>query len=87
MKFLLLVALVTTLVSCGPPLDQEGNLGGEEFVGRFHGLDVFRVVTPRGVALYIGVKGGEAQRFTQHRVTQSKGGSTDYPLLVMDGEE
>lgn len=82
MKVLMIIALAL-LVSCGVPLGPDGNLGGETFIGKFHGVSVFRVITPDGVTLYIGIKDGKGQELTQWR-SSGKYGHTDYPMITVD---
>ena len=83
MRKLILVAIAAVMVSCGVPLDQTGNLGGERFVGKFHGIDVYRVVTPEGVEIYIGVGSSSKAVFTQW-TRRSKYGHTDYPFVTVE---
>jgi len=83
MKKLILVVLAAIMVSCGVPLDPKGNLGGEKFVGKFHGIDVYRVVTPGGTELYIGVGSSSKIVFTQW-TARSKYGHTDYPFITVE---
>ncbi len=54
MKKIFLVLAGLLLTSCAP-LKPDGSFGSEVFVGRFHGIEVYKVTTPEGVSLYLGV--------------------------------
>ena len=53
MKKIFFAIAILTLVGC-VPLKSDGSFGSEQFVGKFHGIEVYKVQTPDGTTLYLG---------------------------------
>jgi hypothetical protein len=52
----LALLLLVLASSCnGPPLDSKGEFTESEFIGNFHGVSVYSVITPPGNQIYLGI--------------------------------
>lgn len=82
-KLILIFIAVLTILSCGPALKSDGSFGSEEFVGRFRGIEIYKVITPNDKDLYIGIKGDTISVTSIH----SQGKSTTTRTVIIDGVE
>ncbi len=78
--FILAIGLI--LCSCGVPLKDDGTFGEEQFIGKFHGLSIYRVMTPEGTALYIGVSDDGNTVMTDYTTSNGKGATQHHRVIT-----
>lgn len=86
-KFLgIIIVAITLLSSCGPSLSASGEFGGQTYEGKFRDITIYRVTTPSGRALYLGVKDDGTLASTQYDSASGKS-RIPVPVIILDGHE
>lgn len=83
-KMIMLILAMCCFVGCGPNLKRDGSFPeeAETFVGKFRGVSIYRIYTPNGNNLYLGVK--EDESVTGVQTFTGKG--IPVPVIIIDGE-
>ena len=85
-RILSAIAMAMVVTSCGPDLKPNGEFGEETFVGKFHGVSIYRVETPHGTPLFIGLT--EDNKPVTVNSVQSNGKTTyTVPVIIVDGKK
>ena len=84
-KFLLLAAICFCFISCGEPLRENGQFSSEQYIGSFRDIAIYRVMTPDGQYLYLGVRENGDLASTQY----TTGGKVrvTVPVIMIDGKK
>lgn len=85
--FILLAGIaISMLSSCsGTPLDDKGQFGKQQYVGKFRDITIYAVDTPSGTTLYLGVRDDDEPASLQY----STGGKSPVtiPVIIIDGKQ